>query len=505
MADKEARIRIGLENATQTISDLDKIKAGFRGISDALVGVKKLADDASGAIVRIRPLNLTKVTDEAQEFRKQITQLSFATTGGGKAVDYLTAKMEATGVAIKRSAAETTAFVMGLGKMTGDFKGAVSAAESFGRAANNMGADLEDVKSIGASLYSSLGVPLKDIAAEMEDFGRIAENVGTRGGKMGLLTSLQELGPNLEKYDTSTPEKRKRLAAFVALAGGQSPHAQATGDAGSLLQWFGGSDAIGVMRRILGHDIVKDGKVSDPFQILQELKKKLGGQGRGKASMTRVLQNYSTLTAGQKAMLMKALDLEDAYLGKQEAETGRKYGLQGVGAYDLGEAEKAPAIPGAMILSQPAAKIRVLTPEEQARANRMPDVVDPFSATPHARTRAAELERENVERGIGREMLKGRDKYEQTLSAEEKIQLESTIGGLGNVPLVGGALQSGAHALTAAEFDPRIPDRAQGPTRSERILEEQLREQRKTNELLNKRRGNTSTRDVGNRKSATND
>lgn len=500
MADKEARIRIGIDNASQTIADLNKIVGAFRNIGASLGGLKKQADDAAGAIVRIRPLNLTKATDEAQAFRDQVTKISFAAGDAGKNVDFLQAKFEQVGERIKVNAPEVSSFVMSLGRMTGDFKGVINAAEDLGRAMNNMGLTMDEMREIGASLYNSIGVPIKDIAGEMEDFGKIAENVGTRGGKVGLLKSLQELGPQIEKFDTSTPEKRRRIAAFVAGMSAQSPHGQGTADAGAMLGWFSG-DALGLGRYLGRKSIIHGGKVDDPFDLLQRVKAKAGGT-RDPAALVRVLQNYSSLTAGQKASLMTAFSLEDAYLGKAEAATGRKYGLKGVGALDLGEAEKGPAIPGAMILSQPATRIRVLTPEEQAR-HRLPEsVVDTYSTTPAARLKAAEIERENRERQIGRGMLGGRDRYETTKSADEKIQLESTIGGLGNVPLVGGVLESGAHALTAAEFDPRIPNATGGGSRTEQIQQQMLNEQKQTNHLLRQQAGDSNGRDVNRRKGA---
>lgn len=497
MSDKEARIRLGVDNPSQTISDLGRIAASFGGILGAARALKGAADDAAGAIIRIRPLNLTQATNDAQKYREEITRLSYAAGTGAKGVDALAVQMERIAERTKIGAHEVVAAAREYGRLTGDMKGAIETIGDLGVVANASGRDLQELTRIGASLHNNLGVPMKDVAGAVEEYGKMGQNVGMRGGRMGLPDALERLGPRLSKFDTSTPGARERLAAFVAATIGSSPTDQGVGDVEALLGWFSG-EALG-MGRYLGHSVVHNGKVDDPMSILAGIKRK-AGRSRAPAALTRVLQNYSSLTAGQKALLLKAMDLEDAVLGKQERATAEQYGLRGVGAIDLGEAEAPPAIPGAMILSQPAPRIRIPTEEELDRARPSSLATDPYGASAAGRLRGAEVERENKEREIGREFLKGRDRYETQNSAAEKITTETAIDAAGNLPVVGGYLKTAVHAGAASGYDPRIPDRTAAPSRLEQGIREQIEQQKETNRILRERAADRNSRDVERRK-----
>lgn len=482
MADKEARIRISLDNAAQTISDLLKIRGGFKGLGDMLQGVKKLAGEASSAIANIKPFKPVEATNAAASYRDQITRLSIAMTGNAKAVDYLQARFEKIGEQIKMSAPEVANLALEYGRATYDIKGAVGSIEDLGRMANNLGRPLEDLTHIGADLHNHLGVPMNDVVATMIRFKEIAQNTATVGGGAALLQTIRSLGGALEKFDTKTDKSRERLAAFVALVGKGLPQQQASEAAAGALGWISG-DALGLGRYLGRKTLIHGGKIDDPIGILQAIKKKIGAT-RDRAAALRVLANYTSPAAAENLASLSELATDDALFGATEAATARKAGLQGVGAYDLNN----------------------LTPEQRARIQERLrlQVGDSYGGTAAGELKGADVETENVQRRLGGTLLKARDAYQRGYKGNREGQLaDETV-----IDLLPGAMSGAVQAYQAADaYDAsRTP---QGPSaaeqRTQQLLQQQVTEIRKTNEILKTRVADPNSTDVRRRKSATND
>lgn len=457
MADKEARIRLTLDGASQTISDLSKVAGGFRGLLPVLDAIRKQAVGVSDAIVRIRPINFKEATDGAEAFRLQLTRMALQT---GQSVDALTARFEKVGATIGISAPEVANLATQYGRLTYDARGATETISDLGKYAGNSGRSLEEVVDIGANLHNHLGVPLKDVSETLLRFEKIAHSTGVQGLGRGLFDSLRDLGGQLEKFNTSTDDARDRLAAFVGLAGKGLPHAQATEAAGATLGFLSG-DALG-LGRYLGHKIIHDGKVDDPGQVLNDIKRKVAQGGRERE--LRVLARYTSPAAAANLIGLSESAIQGAVGGYK--------GIKGALPYDL----NAP-----------------LTPEQQARvALEVPDLngTTKLDRTPAGKAEKARVDRENVERGIGRKFLPGRDAYEQGTSAQEKIILESALGAIGDTGTIGGYARDAAQGAIAAGADTAgnrpVEDATAGGglNSSKQLLLDQLREQKETNRIL---------------------
>ena len=468
MSDKEARIRIGIDNAAGTKSDINGISSALGGVSAALSGVKKAAVEAGGAVAQLKPVNLKIATDDAERQRDQVTRLGIAMGVKAKGVEDLQTRLRAVGEKLKVSTEEVAAAANEYGSETYDFKGSVGAIEDLGRAGNNTGRSLQEMARIGVDLNKHLNVPSIGMASALRSFGDIAENVGTTGGLRSLLDSLVELGPVLEKFDTKTDGARDRLAAFVALAGKGLPHGQGTQAAGAALGWIA-SDALGLGRFLGRKSIIHGGKVDDPLEILEAIQKKVGST-RDREARVRILGKYTTFQGAENLIDLAQRHAEDAIYGKEQMDIGRAAGLK-TGAYKLG----------------------ALTPEQKAKIDaRMEDYAgaDEYAGSAAGKLKGARIERYNVETNdVGGTLLKGRDQYENSLSAKEKVAQDKALQvlgdttGLGWVPDAATALRganAGYDAVNAARM-------GKGPAEYDRAADlaaENNRLMQKQNQLL---------------------
>lgn len=486
MADKEARIRIGIDNASQTIADLNKIDGAFRKIGIGLQGVAKLAKDASGAVADIKPFDPKAQTDNLERYRLTLTRMTAAMGLGAKEADYLRARFDAISNSSGFGAEEIAAAAEEYGRLTYDMRGAANNMEGLAVVANNTNRKLGEMVQIGASLHNNLSVPLKDVGKELREIGEIANNAGTRGGRIGLMDMITSLGPSLQKYDSSTAKKRHRLEAFAAGMGGDSPPDVARDKAAAALDWFSG-EALG-LGKYLGRKSIIDpttGKIGDPGEILDAVKRKMG-RSRNKAAALRVLGNYVSLQGAPAALALTSKEVERLSTTQEEIERKRseeeyrRHEKQ----YEEGAWNFIPQ-PGDM---DPMSNLPFLPP---AIRERDLSEKDRMSTTPAGALERAKRKGENLRRNMADPLLRGRDAYQQGYEGSRGKQVadETVIQALRDTPVLS-IIGDAAHMHTASE----------AKSRADRIAEQQLLEQRKTNHILERTAGDRNANDVRNRK-----
>lgn len=484
MADKEARIRIGIENASQTIADLNKIEGAFKKIGLGLGGVAKLAKSAASAVADIKPFDPKGETDNLERYRLTLTRMSTAMGLTAKEADYLRARFDAVSNASGIGAEEIAGAAEEYGRLTYDMRGAANSMEGLVVVANNTNRSLREMVQIGANLHNNLGVPLRDVGQELREIGEIANNAGTRGGRQGLMDMLTSLGPSLQKYDTGTAKKRHRLEAFVAGMAGDSPPDVGREKAAGALDWFSG-EALGLGRYLGRKSIVdeKTGKVSDPGEILDAVKRKMG-RTRDRAAALRVLGNYVNLQGAPAALALTSKEVgrlavtqEEIERKKSEAEYYRQER-----EYEEGNAAFIPQ-PGDMNPQFPFLP-PVINEKDLSEKDRLAD-------TPAGRLERARREGENLRRNMADPLLRGRDAYQQGYEGKrgEQVADETMIQTLKDTPLLGVAGEA-AHMHTASE----------AKSRAERIAEEQLNEQKRTTAAIKRSTEDRNSNDVRNRK-----
>ena len=458
MADKEAKIRLGVEGASEATSNVKQVGGAFGELLHVLESVKKLGLEAARSVTDIKPFNPGRAVEGAEQTRLAVTRLA---VDAGLSVDALTRRFDSIGEKLGISTQEVTGLAGELSRLTLDPKGSVEALQSLGVEARNTNRSMRELIEVGAVLHNSLRVPLEGVGRELVFINRVASEVGTTGGGKGLQRLLTALGPDLGRFDVSTPSSRNRLESFVALAAGKLPYPQAVGAAGSVLGALAGNAA--QIGRYLGRDLYTESGGIDVAGFF-ELQKKIQ-RTRGKDAQLRVL---TKLFGNDRRAALNFLSIgnlqnvDDVVAGREEAATARRFGVKapGVAVFDLSK----------------------LTDAQRKRINE-----DAFGADDKLADTAAgealtiDRERENAERRAGEELLKAKDYQRRRFKGNGAARVAHDTA----VSLFGETVQgviSGAESADA--FSNRNRVETEGKSGRDIQLERLVQETQKTNQLL---------------------
>ncbi len=414
MADKEAKIFLGVEGTSQAITNLKNVAGAFAGIAHEAVGLIRFAKDATNAIANIKPFSPTAATNEAEKYRDVVTRIGVAAGYTADQLGGLQDRFAIIGQHIGQTAEEVAAATEEYGRAIGSTKEAIEGIEDLGIASNNSNRSLRDLVKVGAELKNSLGVPARLVGDELRRIGQLAEKVGTVGGRTVLAERIAQLGPTLRKYDASTPDKRRQLEAFVAALGRNLPPEQATQAAeGALSALASNPQQIG---RYLGKDVLKSGRID--LQALFTLGERVR-RSRGQASYLRIFtQLFGDRKAAEAFGQLDRAKLDELAADTQAEEFGKNFAKSFEFTPEL-EAEAAKRFESAESQAAEAAKFR-----QEGRER------DRYIETKAGRLNKAYRQREAVHKALAQDYLEARDEYQAGFEGNRfgQAALESQTG-----------------------------------------------------------------------------
>jgi len=190
--------------------------AAVTGLKAVMEGAYRAAVDFSRASNDIRPINFQQSADRARAFDDVVTRMAVR---GGKNVEELKSKFKATGVEIGYLPERVANTARALSHLTYNAD-AADAVKDLGNEANDTDRSLEEMVGLGEVLYNKLGVPANKVGESLQKIKSIAGDVQTVGGHIALEDTLVRLGPLLARFQGGVTH----AAATVAVFGkGKSP------------------------------------------------------------------------------------------------------------------------------------------------------------------------------------------------------------------------------------------------------------------------------------------
>lgn len=169
--------------------------AAVTGLKAVMEGVYRAAVDFSRASNDIKPINFQQSADRAKAFDDIVTRLAVR---GGKNVEELKSKFKATGAEIGYLPERVANTARALTHLTYNAD-AADAIKDLGSEANDTDRSLEDMVSLGEVLYNKLGVPANKVGESLQKIKNIAGDVQTIGGHIALEDTLVRLGTQLSR------------------------------------------------------------------------------------------------------------------------------------------------------------------------------------------------------------------------------------------------------------------------------------------------------------------
>ena len=157
-------------------------------VVDVLGAGLKIAKEWSDAGRDMRPINFSKAADDFKAYDDRVTRFSVSV---GANAEQMRAKFERVGAQVgvmPQKLAETAA---GLSRMTGT--DASDAMKDLATEANDSNRSIEELAELGATLHNQLGVPIGKVGEELRRARGYAEDFGHAGGHVALEDSLQRL------------------------------------------------------------------------------------------------------------------------------------------------------------------------------------------------------------------------------------------------------------------------------------------------------------------------
>ena len=398
---REAKIKLIAEGAARARSEVNSVSDSVRGLGSVGSAAAKVlsdlgksafhaASDAAKAMNDVKPIDFGSAADKAKIFEDTVTRLSMRT---GESSVQMQKKFRSLGEDLGVSAARVANFTKSLTDSTGA-KNAGDSLEALGRYANDTGRSLEDLAETGRSLYSDFGISLDQIGGALNKVRAVALDFAHVGGPVELEKSLVRLAPLLARFEGGSLERR---AALVGVFGKGKSARVAEETTSTILGAFSGANTMLVeqtMRGIrrdptytayttdaTGQTVLKPG-------VLAELQKHF------RSRPSRAVQGFfgSSVQGLQAAQTFMGADLGSIDRMEARLEETRK-ALVGQGAIPLGE-ELAPSQREAL------GQIDIFGKRKPAG----------FAETAAGKRARTDVERENVELGVGEVIQAQRDK-----------------------------------------------------------------------------------------------
>lgn len=215
MADKKAKIEIGLEGANEVVEGASKILSSFTlmGVGLATVALKaKEVVDGLNKIKGIKPdVDISESVNKFRTFQEGLDVLQRQT---GLKVDIIKKKLESVNLSTGIKLPELATSVSAFGEKTGDFQGALDSLQQRAVHANNLAESLKDADESAIALTRDLNVPVKELGKTYQLIKDIAKE--NQISPRILEQQITAASPILRRFDTTTEEKRREALTLVA-------------------------------------------------------------------------------------------------------------------------------------------------------------------------------------------------------------------------------------------------------------------------------------------------
>lgn len=215
MADKKAKIEIGLEGANEVAEGASKILSSFTlmgvGLATAALKVKEVSDGLN-KLKGIKPdVDISESVNKFRTFQEGLDVLQRQT---GLKVDVIKKKLESVNLSTGIKLPELATSVSTFGEKTGDFQGSLDSLQQRAIHANNLAESLKEADEIGITLVRDLNVPPSALGKELQFIRDLAKDVGL--APKVLEQQIVAAGPILGRFDTTTEAKRREALTLVA-------------------------------------------------------------------------------------------------------------------------------------------------------------------------------------------------------------------------------------------------------------------------------------------------
>jgi hypothetical protein len=413
-------------------------KAAISGVKEVLKSAYQAAADYSRAANDIKPINFGTSADRAKAFDDQLTRMAVR---GGQNVDVLKKKFKETGVEIGVMPERVAATARALQKATYSNDSA-DAMRALGDEANDTDRSLEDMVEIGSALYTKLGVPMDKVGVAIKTIRNAAQDLQTIGGHIALEDTLVRLSPLLAKFGGGL----RRAAATVGVIGkGKSPEV-AEEEAALIFGSLERADPLLVTKafRETGGDRNYKPYERDPAT----------GRTRLKREALPMLQQRARKAPGGMGALIRLFGGGIAGVGAAETFLKLDFGEIATEEAKLEFAEDLQAIQESQdrgqLQHEPGAPRRGI---ERYRGLDLGTGGNKFRATKAGRRAQTDVERGNVELGVGDVTQDLRDRRNARYSGNRGAQAAVDTAGAYLPPLAGNVinlLETAASGVGAA-------------------------------------------------------
>ena len=397
---REAKIKLIAEGAARARSEVNSVSDSVKGLGSVGSAAAKVlsdlgksafhaASDAARAMNDVRPVDFGSAADKAKTFEDTITRLSLRT---GESSTLMGKRFRAFGEDLGISTSRIASFTKTLTDQTGA-QNASDSLEALGRYASDTGRTLEDLAETGRSLYSDFGVSLDQIGGALQKVRAVALDFSHVGGPVELEKSLIRLAPLLSRVEGGSLERR---AALLGTFGKGKSARVAEETTGAILGAFTGANTMLVEQTMRGirrdptytaYTTDATGQTVFKSGVLAELQKYF------RSRPSRAIQSFfgTTVQGLQAAQTFMGADLGEVDRAEKRVEDIRKF-VSGEGGIPLEE----------------------MTPSQREAVGQI-DIFGKrkptgFSATAAGRRARTDVERENVELGVGEGIQTQRDK-----------------------------------------------------------------------------------------------
>lgn len=282
MADKDAKVTVGVEGADQAARAADTVASAWtragnelatagRKAGAAITGeFKNIASDAVRTLTALNTISFAKAIESSRQYRIDVTRTAVA---AGESVGSLSAKLTDLSKRTLQSEPALLQWSRGVGRLTYDYKSAFQSAASLNDEAVATGKSFEEIGGLYKTFHNTLGV-VGDVGSALGKVRAQADLLGTVGGPAAFQDTLESLDSTLSQFASRTEGQRNRLTGLVGILGqGLSPEAGRR-VAGTVLGALS-SRAVDVSRTV-GYDILnRYGEVEDPTKVLRDLQRRI--------------------------------------------------------------------------------------------------------------------------------------------------------------------------------------------------------------------------------------
>lgn len=210
MADKKAKIEIGIDGVNEVVEGFQKVlsSATFLGLGLATIvaGVKQLNDEFRKLKGIHEDVSLLESSKKRIEFRDSVDLIN-RRSGGQLPISYLNSKLSNVSLATGFKPDDIGKTALDLGDATGRYKEAAEATEFVAKHAKNLGITLQEA-GVGAKTFVNvLKVPEKELGNFYTQLSESAKKAGI--SPLLIERQIVQNADNLKGYSFKTTEDRQ--------------------------------------------------------------------------------------------------------------------------------------------------------------------------------------------------------------------------------------------------------------------------------------------------------